>query len=258
MKIEIATPISLLFRGDMAEKLCQASDCLECREETAELFFPKEELFHFHQSIVVPWNVLDKEYISTTLSKKKLKLVSFHIAAACTKPVLDGFMFLPGGDMLRREELCANVCANLEWLRSLACTKKLEISVENNNYYPTEAYEYITDGKFISEIVIDNNIGFLFDLAHAHVTAVNRRKNIYDYVEELPMARLSQIHVSRHGIRSDGIAWDAHHAPDEELYKEVTHFVEEYKPRYVTAEFYKDTTELLNIIRKLRDIVKEI
>ena len=42
------------------------------------------------------------------------------------------------------------------------------------NYYPTKAYDIVADGSFISEVVKSNKL-FLFDLAHAQVTASNKK-----------------------------------------------------------------------------------
>ena len=58
----------------------------------------------------------------------------------------------------------------------------IEILIENNNYYPTKAYDIITDADFISNLVYDNNIGFLFDQAHAEITAHNQKIKYEEYV----------------------------------------------------------------------------
>ena len=58
------------------------------------------------------------------------------------------------------------------WLRK-NFRNKLLIGLENNNYYPTKAYDFVTDGDFIDKVVRDNNkLFFLFDLAHAQVTCI--------------------------------------------------------------------------------------
>ena len=66
---------------------------------------------------------------------------------------------------------------------------KVDIAIENNNFYPTDAYRDVTDAKFISEIVSENNIKFLFDIAHAKVTCFNKNINFERYKSNLPMDR---------------------------------------------------------------------
>ena len=72
---------------------------------------------------------------------------------------------------------------NLSQIKSMFGSK-VDIAVENTNFYPTDAYKNVTEAKFISEIVYENNIKFLFDIAHAKITCFKkinygRYKKIY-------------------------------------------------------------------------------
>ena len=73
--------------------------------------------------------------------------------------------------------------------------KEISISVENNNYYKTEAYDYVTDPDFISSIVYDNDINFLFDISHARISAYNSGVDYCEYLLKLPLNRVNQIHI---------------------------------------------------------------
>ena len=76
-------------------------------------------------------------------------------------------------------------------------SKKINFAIENNNYYPLEAYDIIADPKFISEIVNENKINFLFDIAHAKVSASNMNIDFKKYIDELPMSKMIQIHICK-------------------------------------------------------------
>lgn len=47
---------------------------------------------------------------------------------------------------------------------------KTPILVENNNNLLTDAYDTITDVKFIGEIIENNDIYLLLEISHAKVT----------------------------------------------------------------------------------------
>ena len=50
-----------------------------------------------------------------------------------------------------RTEMLDNVRKNIEWLKQLL-PENISIAVENNNYYPTEAYSDVIDSSFIREV----------------------------------------------------------------------------------------------------------
>ena len=140
------------------------------------------------------------------------------------------------------------------WLRSFL-NPRILIAVENNNYFPTEAYQMVTDGDFITQIVEENDLEFLFDIAHAKITAHNRSLDYSDYLKTLPIDRTVQIHISRYEIKN-GLARDAHKLPDEKTWQEVKILLDKIPVRYATIEYYKDYDGLVRGLKKLRDLVE--
>ncbi|MBW1706761.1 MAG: DUF692 family protein [Deltaproteobacteria bacterium] len=257
--IKLATPISHLFlHTQNAREIVMVSDCLECRDWCIEEQHPKEELIHFDFNIIHHWPEAMKLRIrSSILSKPMLKLVTFHMAACCGAPVeIDG-MFQPGGMQYCREELLENARVNILWIRSFLAEKTI-IAVENNNYYPTPAYDYITDGDFIAEVVEENDIKFLLDIAHARITAHNRAINYKKYLATLPLKDTIQIHISSHRINSARLAYDAHEFPDEGIYREVRSLVKAYPVKYLTVEYYKDSTKVVRALRRYSQLKQDI
>jgi uncharacterized protein (UPF0276 family) len=253
--MEFATPISHLFEDPQsARRIASASDCLECRDHTVENGLPGQRLFHCDKEIVHPWTNEDRAYIERMISSKPdLRLISFHMASCCSHPKLVDGVFQPDGEMYSRDDLKDFASDNVRWLKEMVRQRGIEIAVENNNYYPTAAYEHITDGKFIKEVVEGCGIGFLFDIAHARVTAHNRGFAYADYLAALPMGRMIQVHVSQHAINQQGMAFDAHILPQESLYQDMGDVVDTWKPQYLTVEFYKNTDELIGILQRCRE-----
>ena len=144
---------------------------------------------------------------------------------------------------------------NINWLRK-NFGNKLLIGLENNNYYPTEAYDFVTDGDFIDKVVRDNKLFFLFDLAHAQVTASNKKINFQKYVNSLPMDLMLQMHICRPLINHK-ISRDMHYLPNNKMFKEIKLIASRYKNlKFFTIEYYKNADKLISVIKELRKVLK--
>lgn len=218
-----------------------------------------QELFHCD---LQPIHKFSKEgfcYIEKIAQlKASLKLITFHAASTCDKPSLEGNMFQPGGRKYSRKELLANSKANLLQIKAIF-GQQVKIALENNNYYPTEAYQYVTDGDFLSQLICDNDILFLFDIAHAKITAHNKNLDYEDYKSGLPLDKTVQIHISRFATDGNNLAFDAHNLPEEKDWQEVRDIVSSNRGiEYLTVEYYKDTVNLAKALRKAREIISEL
>ena len=253
--MELATPISKLFDSrEWAERIIDASDCLECRAESPPLKYPKQHLFHFDLNIIHEWNREQKDYLYLAiLSKPELKLITFHMASSYRNASFKDGMFFPNGRPYSREELLLNAEENITWLHAFI-GEDISIGVENNNYYPIPAYRYVSDGDFITQVVVDNNISFLFDIAHARITAHNKGISYEDYRSTLPLNFVIQLHICKHGINEKNLAWDAHELPDESILQEIEEIINRHPFKYLTIEYYKDIDNLLQILGRCKKL----
>lgn len=253
---KLATPISHLFEDPAAAKaIMAASDCLECREHTHDSRAPRQWLFHFDIQLIHLWGGQEQDFIRAALAaREELKVVSFHMATVCSQPVLRDGMYQGGGEKFSREQMFGYARQNAQWLRKTLSGRDIKIAVENNNYYPTEAYQEVTDADFISRIVKDNDLMFLFDLAHARITAHNKGLNYEDYLAGLPLSRMIQIHVSKHRVNDKNLAVDAHVLPDEAVLREAEGLVRRYEPEYLTLEYYQDKENLIKLLKQYKQL----
>ena len=64
--------------------------------------------------------------------------------------------------------------------------------------------------EIISQVIRDANCGFLFDLAHAHISAHYLGIPVWEYILKLPLERLRELHISGaqsvSGVLSDHLA----------------------------------------------------
>ncbi len=255
--IKIATPISHLFENrELSSQIINLSDCLECRDHSIHYDFKSQELFHCDLQPIHKFSKKDiNSLIQIKSEKLDLKLISFHLASCYKKPKVKKGIFYPNGIKISVEELKRNAQTNINTIKEIF-GKDISISVENNNYYKTEAYDYVTDPDFISSIVYDNDINFLFDISHARISAYNSGVDYCEYLLKLPLNRVNQIHISKEDVDSNGEVFDAHELPSDEESKEIIKFIKKYNTlKYITIEYYKDPFKLLNYLTRLKKII---
>lgn len=259
----IATPISHLFENlEDAMAISKLSDCLEARERTVNLQFDHSRLFHIDVDLTLPWDDKIKGYLSEIISAKKdLEFVTFQTTRCCFDEVIEDGMYKLSGKKLSAEELTAYAHKNISWLREII-SPKFGFGIENNNYYPTEAYDIVTDPVFISRLVSSLGLFFLFDLAHARVSAHNLHVDFASYCDSLPLDRMLQMHICEPYIPDrlgEGLALDIHELPTEETMDLVGAFTNRFPNlKYYTIEYYKNSSLLCTSLIKLRQRLENV
>ena len=259
---KIATPVSHLFENKLqAQKIIKHSDCLELRERTVHLDFQREYLFHVDKDLTLPWDKKFKNFfLKIVKRKRKLKLITFQSTRCCEGEKIIKGRFQLDGKVFEKKKLILNAKKNIQWLRK-NLKKTIKIGLENNNYYPDPAYNIITDGNFISEIVIKNKIFFLLDLAHAFITAYNRKINFEKYLNSLPLRKTIQLHIVNSRIKTflkNKIATDTHDLPSKKNFELVNKILKKCPSiRYLTVEYYKNTEKLIKSIKELKNSIKK-
>lgn len=155
--------------------------------------------------------------------------------------------YLPEGDILSEGEALDILGANVRFLRERL---PVEIKVENLNYFPTGAYEWVCEPEAISRCLSSAGIELLLDLAHALISAHNLGCDAEDYLSRLPLDCVSELHVSRAGLVG-GIWEDTHEVPEEREF-ELMEFVLARAPvELVTLEYYRDDAPYVKGLREL-------
>jgi uncharacterized protein (UPF0276 family) len=101
-------------------------------------------------------------------------------------------------DLQSRETVIANITKHgrhlVEWLGDTP------LLLENYNYHPTNAYEYICEPDLFSFLLDEIGCGMLLDLAHARISAHNMGwKDTETYLSALPLSKVREIHTNRPG-----------------------------------------------------------
>jgi len=253
---KIVTPVShLFFNKKNAEEISKNSDYLEIRYRTINLNFKNEKFFHIDEDLTLPWSKNFKIKFEQIIKKKKsLKYITFQSTRCCANEKIYKNFFIISGRKFSRREMLNEAKKNTSWLRQ-KFGNKFFIGLENNNYYPTNAYDIITDADFINQVVRENNLFFLFDMAHAKVTAANQRIDYQTYLEKLPLDLMMQIHICRPKIDKK-ISMDTHYLPNMKMFEEIKLLASKYnKLKFFTIEYYKDTKKVIESLKSLRNII---
>jgi uncharacterized protein (UPF0276 family) len=255
---KIATPLSKLFTTSKdLSNIIPYTDCYECRSFSLNFDADNKLLFHSDLQIIHPWG--DKEYNFFKNFKQiypSVKLISFHAASCCYNPLLSNGVFYDNGTLYTRNKLLKYAKKNIQFLRTVLSDDTI-IAIENNNYYHSSAYQFVTDSDFLTELIVDNGVRFLFDLAHARVTSHNRKLNFNQYLAELPLNKIIQIHCSGILIEDDN-AHDNHSVPAEEDWNLLQVFSKKKEVKFITIEYYKNIKNLVKILERLKDLQHEL
>lgn len=144
------------------------------------------------------------------------------------------------------------------WARRVKVPFLLE-NVPYSDYYGENAgtFEVVTRPKVIKEICIEANVGLLLDLSHARVTAWYRNEKILDYLAQLPLERIREIHVVGAKMTEQGLR-DRHMEMEEEDYQALEWLLERTHPHIVTLEYggvgpiFEFRSDLLILERQLK------
>lgn len=160
----------------------------------------------------------------------------------------------PDSALQPRERCLANIVRNgkrlSEWVG-------IPLLLENFNYHPTNAYEYICEPDTFSELIEAIDCDVLLDLAHAQISARNMRQvNPRAYLERLPLAKVREIHINQ--PFDDGTQMLDRHLPIQERDLDLLRWTLERTPKAeaITLESHQPSEEALsNEVRLLRQAI---
>jgi len=136
-------------------------------------------------------------------------------------------------DLQTRERVIENVTRHGRRLREWA---GVPLALENFNYHPTNAYEYICEPGLFTSLIDAIGADMLLDLAHARISAHNMKWPSWrQYLQALPLSRVREVHFTRPGWQGDQMV-DLHQ-PVQADDLEILDWVLDHTPEpYVTLE----------------------
>ena len=251
--IKLSLPCSDMFK-DNKEFFLPFIDVIELKEKEDYLGYQKEYIFHSGDGII------DEKFIQNIASngllnyfqEKNINLFSFDFGPSCTKTEIKGYKYIPRSKILSKIEIQDLALERIEFIRDNFSGR---IAVENLNYFSGGAYKHICEPNFISKFVTKSDVFLVLDLAHAAISAHNLGMGTLNYLAELPLGRVIEIHLSRPSIRN-GTWLDSHLEPLEKEFRLLEYVLKHAKPEYITVEYYESAEKCLNIYRYLQTFLK--
>lgn len=134
----------------------------------------------------------------------------------------------------------------LETLQLIKSKLSLPIVLENFPYYAWGIhYRIVSEPDFILWVCQNSDCDFLLDIAHARCSAWHLHVNIVDYLKQLPLNRLREIHLAGTWLRPEGLV-DAHTVLEEEDYELLSFVLEQYEPEIITLEYGGMANEIVD------------
>ncbi len=249
----VTLPVSHLIRAD--DLPCVPGvQALEYRDTRKPFALDLPCLFHSGLGIVqdefMDWLAASRH----ALADRSLALFSLDCGPAVREPRIEDYYYVSEGNPLSRENIKALIRSRLAVLRASVDTA---LAVENLNYFPTSAYDHVCEAGFISEVVCENDIGLVLDLAHAIISSINLRVGLEEYLRALPLDRVCAIHLSAPAFRN-GCWRDAHGPPGTREYT----ILEQLLPClpsdvYIAVEHYASTEALVEDYARLGEFLQE-
>jgi uncharacterized protein (UPF0276 family) len=129
------------------------------------------------------------------------------------------------------------------------------VTLENMQPLPFEGYDFEVRTERIAEVVEETGCGLVLDTGHARVSAAALGMDVYDYVRDLPLPRVVQVHVSGPRMRGGHLV-DAHEALQEVDYELLGFVLASTQPRVVTLEYIREREALREQLHSLRTILE--
>ena len=256
--IKILTPISHLFseKNNSAERIAACSDFLEARERTSHLRLEKTSHYHIDFDLNIGITEDQKNFLrSNVKDRDEISTLTFQAARDCEVVELKNGMYVPKSPPLSLEEQIRITKKSVLEIIDIVGSDR-QIGIENNNYYPTGAYDISTSVNFLLEVLSIDGMHLLLDIAHAKVSAYNLDIDLFDYIMPLLQTQLcKQVHICEPAIVTNesglSIMIDKHEIPSMPLTLDVLSLMNRFNINYLTCEYYKDPDVLISYLNQV-------
>ncbi len=259
--MKLVTPISHLFKDESFAKMIENhSDALEARERTATLNFAKTTHYHIDFDLNLGLKEEEKNFlIDYVKPREEISTLTFQAARDCVKSKISDGMYTIASTVIGLDEQVQNTKNSIKEIKNIVGSDR-NIGIENNNYFPTGAYDICTSLEYLLRVLEETELHLLLDIAHAKVTSVNKNCSFEVYAQSLlETEKCKQIHICEHSvIKKNGklLARDSHEIPSFTTSAETVELCNKYKIPCITVEYYKDAEKLTEYLKYMQSLIK--
>ena len=86
-----------------------------------------------------------------------------------------------------------------------------QIALENVSYYLSPKTDF-SEVEFVKAVIEEADCGLLLDVNNVYVNSINHGYDPIEYIKQLPLDRVTYLHVAGHYVEDDGLIVDTHGA----------------------------------------------
>jgi hypothetical protein len=149
-------------------------------------------------------------------------------------------------------------------VRRLQRSLPVPVILENTPPLPFPGYDFEAQAARVRELLDVTGCGLLLDIGHARVAAASWGIDVHDYLCDLPLERVVQVHVSGPRMREPPIGGsptcgrrlvDAHEPLQDVDYALLDDVLARTRPQMVTLEYIREREALLQQLVRLRALL---
>lgn len=208
-------------------------------------------LLHCHDGVVQPQ--LNTAQLAGWVEQTAPPWLSLHLGLPEHNPYLFWQRTGIRWPLVNQRKATELALRNLEALHRVI---HVPIALENQAHHRRSGHDYLVSPLFIKEIVEKGNTHLLLDLGHARVSAAMRQETPESYLNQLPLERVIEIHVSGPALYR-GRLRDLHHpltAVDYDLLGYTLARCPQLQA--VTLEYYGPAETLRDQLQQLRQLTQ--
>ncbi len=196
--------------------------------------------------------------LNDCISRCHTPYLSTHIGGTING--IEGIEFIDGIRTSREDtkKIFVETIKNVNTIKTLFPQK---ILLENIPVYDEDIEGFVpqvecsADPKFISAVVNECDVGFLLDTSHAQIAAEYFGMDIYDYLDQLPLERLVEIHTAGTGTFANGKQIDVHSSLKEIDYQILEYVIKKAPNLEVITLEYSPMQQALNWVEVPFEII---
>ena len=149
---------------------------------------------------------LDLNFLASVrrfLDEHNISLYSDHLSACSDHGQLYDLMPIPF-----TEDAVRHVASRI---RTVQDVLERKIAVEHVSYYAAPGQE-LSESDFINAVLTEADCNLLLDVNNAYVNSVNFGYDPYDFIDSLPISRVTYIHIAGHFKEAEDLRIDTHAA----------------------------------------------
>lgn len=150
---------------------------------------------------------LDIDFLNNVrefLNEHDISLYSDHLSACSDHGHLYDLMPIPFTDDAVRHVA--------ERIRTVQEVLERKIAVEHVSYYAAPGQE-LSESEFINAVITEADCNLLLDVNNAFVNSINFGYDPYEFIDSLPVSRVTYIHIAGHYEEAEDLRIDTHAAP---------------------------------------------